>query len=288
MSIMAREILNQIVTLRTRGEEFCVVTVVRTANATSAKAGAKAVVTRDGMLSGFIGGSCVQGSVRQAAQEALREGTARLIRVRPKEDVADIVDADGVELHGSACPSGGTVELFIEPMVQAKRVIVFGVSPVGAALVSLAVAMGYRTLVACPADERGRMPGADGYIDGFHLESNDVTAADAVIVATQGRGDRQALEQAVKSQADYVAFVGSHAKAAKLKQDLTDGGCDAALLERVKAPAGLDIGAIEPEEIAVSIIGEVIQRRREKDPLLEEAIPRTTPAEPAHRKAVPD
>lgn len=262
MSIMASEILDQIVALRARGEEFCVVTVVRTANATSAKAGAKAVVTRDGELSGFVGGTCVQGSVRQAAREALREGKARLIRVKPKDDVADAVDADGVELHASACPSGGTVELFIEPMVQARRVIVFGASPVGAALVSLAAAMGYRTLVACPKGDPGRMPGADAYNDGFDLDE-EITATDAVIVATQGRGDRPALEHAVRSEAHYIAFVGSHAKAAKLKQDLADGGCEPALLQRIKAPAGLDIGAIEPEEIALSIIGEVIQRRRE-------------------------
>lgn len=263
MSIMASEILDQIVALRARGEEFCVVTVVRTANATSAKAGAKAVVTRDGELSGFIGGTCVQGSVRQAAKQALREGKARLIRVKPKDDVADVVDADGVELHGSACPSGGTVELFIEPMMQARRVIVFGVSPVGAALVSLAAAMGYRTLVACPETDRAHMPGADAYDDGFDVTGDAITASDAVIVATQGRGDRQALQQAVKSEADYVAFVGSQAKAAKLKRDLADSGCDPAMLTRVKAPAGLDIGAIEPEEIALSIIGEIIQRHRE-------------------------
>ena len=264
---MATEILDEIVALRSRGEEFCVATVVRTADATSAKAGAKAVVTRDGKLSGFVGGTCVQGSVKRAAADALKAGKAKLIRVRPKEDVTEAFDADGVELHASACPSGGTVELFIEPMMQARRVIVFGVSPVGAALVSLAAAMGYRTLVACQVAEREQMPGADTYVDGFEDTHNDITPGDAVIVATQGRGDRKALEHAATSQAAYVAFVGSRAKAKKLKQDLIDHGCDAARLERIKAPAGLDIGAIEPEEIAISIIGEVIQRRREAQSL---------------------
>lgn len=262
MSIMATEILNQIADLRERGEEFCVVTVVRTADATSAKAGAKAVVTGDGVISGFIGGSCVQGAVRQAADEVLRSREPKLIRVKPKDTVAGPVDADGVELHSSACPSGGTVELFVEPMLQAPRLMVFGASPVGAALVGLARAMGYRTLVACPAADHGNMPGADSYLDGFELTDADVSPGDALVVATQGRGDRPALKAAANSSASYVAFVGSRRKAEKLKQDLSARGCDDDLVSRVKAPAGLDIGAIEPEEIALSIMGEVIQVRR--------------------------
>ena len=264
MSIMAAGILDQIEALRARGEEFCVVTVVRTADATSAKAGAKALVSRDGAISGFIGGSCVQGSVRRAAGEVLAAGEAKLIRVKPKERVDGKVDADGTELHSSACPSGGTVELFIEPMLQAPRVIVMGASPVAAALVSLADAMGYRTLAACAPDERAKVPDAAVYGEGFDLTGHAVAQADALVIASQGRGDRKALEAAAQSSAGYIAFVGSRRKGDKLKADLAAAGCSKEQLARVKTPAGLDIGAIEPEEIAVSIVAEIIGWRRKR------------------------
>ncbi len=264
MSIMAAGILDQIEALRARGEEFCVVTVVRTADATSAKAGAKAVVSRDGEISGFVGGACVQGSVRRAAGEVLGSGEAKLIRVKPKEAVKGAVDADGTELHSSACPSGGTVELFIEPMLLAPRVVVMGASPVGAALVSLANAMGYRTLAACAIDEQALMPDAGTYAEGFDLSAHVPAATDALVIATQGRADRKALESAAKSDAGYIAFVGSHRKGENLKAALAGAGCDPALLARVKTPAGLDIGAIEPEEIAVSIMAEIIRWRRSR------------------------
>ncbi len=270
MTLTATAIFDQIARLRERGEDFCVVTVVRTANATSAKAGAKAVITGDGEISGFIGGTCVQGTARRAAGEVLKSGRPRLIRVKPKDDVAGDTDSDGVELRSSACPSGGTVELFIEPMMQAPRLIVMGASPVGAALVSLAVAMGYRTLVACPQADREKMPGAHDYDDGLALAGGDVVLADTLVIATQGRGDRTALEAAAKSKADYIAFVGSRRKAEKLKQDMAAQGLDTAVLDRIKAPAGLDIGAIEPEEIAVSIMAEIIQTRRQRHARLEE------------------
>ncbi len=269
MTLTATAIFDQIAMLRQRGEDFCVVTVVRTANATSAKAGAKAIVTGDGVISGFIGGACVQGTARRAAAEVLQSGKPRLIRVKPKEDVDSSIDGDGVELRTSACPSGGTVELFIEPMMQAPRLIVLGASPVGAALVSLAGAMGYRTLVACPAADQETMPGAHDYESSFGLDDRNVVPSDTLVIATQGRGDRPALEVAISSQASYIAFVGSRRKAEKLKQDMAGQGCDDARLSRIKAPAGLDIGAIEPEEIAVSIMAEIIQsrRQRQKQPL---------------------
>ncbi|MEM7427694.1 MAG: XdhC family protein [Pseudomonadota bacterium] len=256
MSITASGIQDQIEALRSRGEEFCVATVVRTADATSAKAGAKAVVARDGTISGFVGGGCVQGSVRKAAAEVLETGEARLIRVKPRDTVSGPTDADGTELHGSACPSGGTVELFIEPMLLAPRLVVMGASPVAAALVALAGAMSYRTVVACPEAERGKVPGAGVYLETADFSGALLTGADAVVVATQGKGDLKALEAALSSGVGHVAFVGSHKKAEALRSRLRDGA------SRFKAPAGLDIGAIEPEEIALSIFAEIISWRR--------------------------
>ncbi len=264
MSTTASNILDQIETLRSRGEEFCVATVVRTADATSAKAGAKAVVTRDGTISGFVGGGCVQGSVRRAAVDVLASGKARLIRVKPKDTVTGAIDDDGTELHPSACPSGGTVELFIEPMLVAPRLIVLGASPVAAALLHLANAMGYRSLAACSESEREAVALSDQYTNGFDLGTAATQAIDAIVVATQGRGDFEALKAAFRTDAGYLAFVGSHRKAGKLKQDRATAGVDHRRLDTLRSPAGLDIGAIEPEEIALSIFAEIIQWRRSR------------------------
>ncbi len=270
MSITASSIQDQIETLRARREEFCVRTVVRTADATSAKAGAKAVVTSDGTISGFVGGGCVQGSLRKAAAEVLASGEARLIRVKPKDSVMGPTDADGTELHPSACPSGGTVELFLEPMLLAPRIVVMGDSPVAAALVALAEAMAYRTLVACAEAERSSMPGADLYVGGGDLAGTPLTGTDAIIVATQGRGDHTALKSALTSGAGHIAFVGSRKKAVALQAELQSDGLSETDAARFKAPAGLDIGAIEPEEIALSIFAEVISWRRGRMPNVSE------------------
>jgi len=263
MSITSADILNRINDLRSRNEEFCVVTVVRTANVTSAKAGAKALVTSGGDIFGFVGGGCVTGAVKRVAAEVLASGAPRLIRVKPKEDVVEQLDADGVELHKSSCPSGGTVELFIEPMRMAPRCIVCGASPVAASLVALARAMGYRTVVAALADDHDRLPGADSYLDGFDLEAANPATCDSIVVSTQGKRDREALHAALSTDAGYVAFVGSRRKAATLKAAIREKGVPAEKIGRLKAPAGLDIGAIEPEEIALSIMGEIVSRRRQ-------------------------
>ena len=243
------------------GTDYCVVTVIRTANATSAKAGAKALVTADGTVHGFVGGGCVLGAVKRAALEALAAGEPRLIRVKPKEDVVEQVDTDGVELHKSSCPSGGTVDLFVEPMRRAMQIVVCGASPVAATLIGLARAMGYRVTVAALAEDRGRAAGADRYIDGFDLAPAAVRTIDAVVVATQGKRDREALAAALATPAFYVGMVGSRRKIAQLKDQLADKGADPERISRLHGPAGLDIGAIDPEEIALSIIGEIVRER---------------------------
>jgi len=245
-----------------RGEEFCVVTVVRTANATSAKAGAKAVVLRDGTIRGFLGGGCVQGAVRRSAAAVLKDGTPRLIRVKPKDEVTEAVDVDGTELHRSFCPSGGTVDMFVEPMCRAPRIIVAGASPVARALAELGARLGYRIAVAALAEDQAELGLAAERVEGFDLAPLGVTEADWIVVSTQGKRDREALAAALQSEAGYVAFVGSRRKAETLIAQLRSQGIAEDRLARLKAPAGLDLHGIEPSEIALSILAEIIERRR--------------------------
>lgn len=248
MSLTLDATLRLIDDLRHRGEDFCVCTVVRTANATSAKAGAKAVVTPDGVLHGFVGGGCVQGAVKKAALDVLQSGEPRLMRVKPKDEVDDTTDQDGIELHGSSCPSGGTVEFFLEPTRQRMRLVIIGNAPVAAALARVADAMGIETKATDPAEA-----GA--------VADLDLRERDAVVVATQGKHDRQTLEAALRSDAGYVGMIGSRKKIGTLLDRIGDGIAEERK-QTLRGPAGLDIGAIEPEEIALSILGEIIRERR--------------------------
>ncbi len=263
MKYDAEQVMRRITELRERAEEFCVATVVRTEHATSAKAGAKAVVTADGGIEGFLGGSCVTGAVRQAAEAVLAEGKPRLIRVKPKDQVVEQLDVDGVELHKSSCPSGGTVELFIEPMRLAPHLVICGASPVAVALARLGSSMGYRFTAAALAEDIPRIADADQTHAGFDLTALCIGEGAYVVVSTQGKRDREALAAALASRARYVAFVGSRRKSEALTARLSEQGLTADQLAKLSAPAGLDINAIGPEEIALSILGEIVSIRRQ-------------------------
>ena len=257
------DVIPLIARLKEAGESFCVATVVRTEHATSAKAGAKAVVLRDGAIKGFMGGSCVQRSIRETAATVLQEGKPRLIRVKPRDEVVSAVDVDGTELHKSSCPSGGTVDIFIEPMRPAPRLVVCGASPVAIAVADLGRRLGYRIVAAALADDLAAFAEEDQRVTGFDLAVVGVEADDFVVVPTQGRRDREAVAAALGTPARYVAFVGSRRKMAALREKLAAQGVAAAAIDRIKAPAGLDLGAITPEEIAMSILAEItVERRR--------------------------
>lgn len=251
MGASAEELFDAIAALRAEGAAFCVATVVRTAHATAAKAGAKAVVKADGTVLGHVGGGCVQGALRRAAAEVLASGRPKLIRVRPREEMAGDGDAEGLEQHDSQCPSGGTTDLFLEPMGTAPRLLVCGETPVAHALAALAPQLGYRTAIATGAEDLAGRATALGLGPRDHL-----------VVASQGRGDRAALAAALDLPCAYLAFVGSRRKAEVLKAALREQGVPDEALARLRAPAGLDLNAIEPEEIALSILAEIVQLRR--------------------------
>jgi xanthine dehydrogenase accessory factor len=241
-----------------------VVTVVRTADATSAKAGAKALVTASGEILGHIGGGCVLGAVRNAAAQALKSGAVATIRVKPARDVISAFDTDGTPLHKSGCPSGGTIELLIEPYAPPPAVVVAGASPVAVAIGRIAHVTGYRVLHAARAEDHGLIAQAALVVDGFDLAPLDLTPQDFIVIAAQGKGDLEALRAALLSPATYVAMVASSRKAQTLLGRLRAEGIDEALLARLKSPAGLDLGGVDPEEIAVSVIAEIVQTRNRR------------------------
>jgi xanthine dehydrogenase accessory factor len=258
------EIFDTISALRAASRPFCTATVIRSSGATSAKAGAKAAVTADGEVIGHLGGACVTGAVRKAAAAALADGQVRIIQVRPRETVVELRDAQGVEVYGSSCPSGGSVDLLIEPYRLPPLVAVLGASPVAAAIARQAALAGYRVAVAAPPEDLERMPAADFRLPGLDLAAARLEPDDFVVVASQGKRDLEALRAALSTAAAYVAMVASRRKGRALLARLGKEGVPAERLEQVRAPAGLDLGGIEPEEIAVSIVAEVILLRNRR------------------------
>jgi xanthine dehydrogenase accessory factor len=263
----ADDILDDISSRKSTGEPFVLATVVRTVAATAAKAGAKAVILPDGTISqGWIGGGCARAAVLKAAKDALADGKSRLVSVQP-EDALDEQghkagdEQGGVRFAKNMCPSKGTMDIFVEPVLPRPQVVVCGSSPVAVAVADLARRIGFFVTICAPAAEQVAFPEADRRIEGYALPVEEASAR-FVVISTQGRGDEAALSAALAVDVDYVAFVGSRKKADVLKAALAKKGVSAERLARLKAPAGLDLGAITPDEIAVSIIAEIVATRR--------------------------
>ena len=263
----APDILEIISTRKAAGEPFALATVVRTVAATAAKAGAKAVILPDGTISeGWIGGGCARAAVLKAAKEALADGRSRLVSVAPADLLADRgvkagEEKEGVRFANNMCPSQGTMDIFVEPVLPRPQVVICGSSPVAVAVADLAKRTGFAVTVCAPAAEQPAIAEADRRIEGYALPVEE-GGARFVVVSTQGRGDEAALLAALAVDVDYVAFVGSRKKAEALKATLAERGVAAARLAKLKAPAGLDLGAITPDEIAISIVAEIVAVRR--------------------------
>jgi len=278
-----RDLLNEIALAKASGEPFAVATVVRTVSLTSAKAGAKAIIHRDGTMSaGWIGGGCARGAVLKAAREALADGKPRLVSVQPPEELREAGHEpgeikDGMQYARTMCPSKGTMDIFIEPFASQVELIVCGATPIAVALADLGRRVGYHAVVIAEPPEHWRFGPAYHLLASF--EQLQPTSADRyIVVATQGRGDEASLAGALSTPAKYVAFVGSHRKAQALREKLALKGVDRARLEELRAPAGLDLGSVTPEEIALSILGEITTVRRRGQALAVAAQPAATHA----------
>lgn len=242
---------------------YALVSVVRALAPASARPGDKAIVTADGELRGWVGGGCAQPAVVRTVRRALADGQARLIRIAPTEDAHEKDLGDVLEF-GMSCHSGGTLELFVDPVLPRAQLVVIGTSPVAASLVELAPHVGFvPTLVAHDAD-------AAAYPDAFRVIASDEADGVApqiapgawVVVATQGRRDAQALRLALALNARQISFVASGRKAQVLKESLVTAGADRAAVDAIVAPAGYPMPATTPEEIALSVLAAVVAHRR--------------------------
>jgi xanthine dehydrogenase accessory factor len=262
------EVMDLVAQMTAAEEAFVLATVVRTVSVTAAKAGAKAIIRPDGsIVAGWIGGGCAKGAVLKAARDALADGEPRMVSVQPENLLAELgvkpgETREGVRFASNMCPSKGTMDIFVEPVLPHPSLVILGASPVALSLAAQARSLGYHVTLAAPASDLLSPPQADMLIDGFALDELH-QAKRFVVVSTQGKGDEAALRAAIATDAAWHAFVGSRRKMASLREKLVAEGADATAIDRVKAPAGLDLGAITPEEIAMSILAEItVERRR--------------------------
>jgi xanthine dehydrogenase accessory factor len=223
-----------------RGEPFATATVVRVQRPTSAKVGDAALVLEDGTIEGFVGGGCAEESVRTYALKAIESAEPMLLRIVPFGGDEE----RGVVTVQNPCLSGGMIEVFVEPVVGAPRVFVEGDMPIAHALVRLGAQVGLEMVGVAGGD--------------FEVGPRDL----ALVVAGHGREELPALRTGLEAGLPYVGLVASRRRGQGVIGELRGDGVAAELLARIDTPAGLDIGARTPEEIAVSILGRIIEVRR--------------------------
>src|SRR5215469_7032058 len=242
--------------LLAKGEPFVTASVVRFQAPISGKPGDKAIILADGRMWGWIGGGCVQPVVIKEALKAIADGQPRLVRISPTSD-----SEDGIVDYTMTCHSGGTLDIFIEPVLPKPHLVILGRSPVAQTLARLAKSIHYRVSVASPEADITQFPDVNHLQTSLDLASLKISGDSFVVVSTQGASDEEALQQAASTGAGYVAFVASKVKAEKVLEYLCEAGVPTDRVSQIRAPAGLDIHAASPEEIAVSVLAEIIQVR---------------------------
>nr|MDQ2874813.1 XdhC family protein [Actinomycetota bacterium] len=238
------DVLAQAADLARRGESFALATVVWRQGPSSSQQGSRAIITAAGELNGWIGGACAEPVVIREAREVIARGTACLLLLGSPDQFGAAVP-DGMVVVPISCQSEGALEVYIEPVIPAPGLVVVGCSPMAQKLAELARAVGWR---------------AD-LIAGEDFTAAAASATSMVVVATQGHGDEEIVAQAVAARPAYVGLVGSRKRGAAVLGYLADRGVPQDQLDRVRVPAGLDLGPTTHQEIAVAILAELVQVR---------------------------
>jgi xanthine dehydrogenase accessory factor len=228
---------------------FVVATVVRAQRPTSVEAGNVALVLGDGTIEGFVGGVCTEHSVRAYSLQAIESGESVLLRILPFSDEGepggDVTAADGAVTVQNPCLSGGAIEVFLEPVIPAPRVLVVGETPIAGAVLRLGSELGWNVVG----------------VDGEHLEPRPADLA--LVVAAHGRDELQTLRRGLESGVAYVGLVASRKRGDGVLAELRSDGVPDDLLARIDVPAGLDIGARTPAEVALSILASIVAVHRD-------------------------
>jgi xanthine dehydrogenase accessory factor len=258
---MVVDLYEEIVKLRTSGKRGALATIVETQGSTPRKPGAKMLISEDGNAFGTIGGGKLESRVMADARECIKTGkpTIREFKITEKSK----------KESGMIC--GGKMKVFVEPLNTPESVVIFGGGHVGYAVFEICRILGLPTIVTDDRKEfanKKRFPGADSVLClpfKKQFERLQIDRNTYVVIATRRHeADELCLRNVIKTKAKYIGMLGSRTKCAAIKKRLLDSGVRPAALRRVHCPIGLDIGAITPEEIAVSIAAELIQCRAGK------------------------
>ena len=237
-------VLEQASELTRRGEAFALATVVWRQGPSSGQQGSRAIITASGELDGWIGGACAEPVVLREARQVIAEGVPRLLLLGTRDQFGAAVP-EGMTVVPISCQSEGALEVYIEPILPTPHLVIVGRSPMAHTLADLALALGWRAVL----------------VDGQDFSAADADERSMVVVATQGHGDEEAIETAVTARPAYLGLVGSHRRGTSVLGYLAERGVPADQLDRVRVPAGLDLGPTSHREIAVAILAELVQLR---------------------------
>jgi xanthine dehydrogenase accessory factor len=268
---LADDVLDRAAELRRRGETFVVATVVRVEPPTSAQAGDKALITADGKLWGWVGGSCSEGLVRREAMIAMGDAQPRLVKIAPDESPDHL---PGVVSHLSTCPSAGRLDVFIDPQLPRPLLLVIGDTPAARTLIKLAATIGYSTCAVHPGALAADFPESDQVIGSLDLAPAQPNASTWAVVATMGHYDEDAIEALLRYDVAYIGLIASRRRAATVLGVLQGRGVNG--LDRVRRAADSSVGGSQ-EEIALATLAEIAaerhaDQRRYAIPLPETAI----------------
>src|SRR5262245_38122023 len=256
---MWNDILDQAGRMREEGEPFVIATVVAYKSPQSAKPGSKAIIKPDGSISGWIGGGCVQPIVIREAQKALNTGKPKLVSISPE---ATHGDWKGVEAYLMTCQGGGWLEIYLEPVLPKPNLLIVGSSPVAQILAGLGRMLDFKVCVADPEARQEQFPEADILVTNLESVRDRIDSRSYVVVATMGNGDEEGLEAVVGTSPQYLGLVASKEKAKSLFQYVRDKGTPSEHIDRIKCPAGLELGGETLPEIALSVMAEITRLRR--------------------------
>ena len=244
------QVMERAAELERRGEPFALATVVWRQGPSSSQLGSRAIITTSGELTGWIGGACAEPSVIRQAREVITDGQPRLLLLGSPEELPSGARfsghlPDGMTVVPISCQSEGALEVYVEPVLPVPRLVVVGRSPMAHALTELAQVIGWQTVLR----------------DWTEFADSDIDERSIVVVATQGHGDEEAVERAVRARPSYLGLVASRKRGEALLGYLADRGVPPEQLEHVRVPAGLDLGKTSHVEIAVAILAELVRLR---------------------------
>jgi len=250
---MSSDLYAKATELTAQGKAFAVATVVRVEGSSSARRGSKAIIDAQGKLVfGWVGGGCAESAVRNEALRCIEQQQPLVITL-------DMTD----ELLGVGMPCGGKMEVYIEPVLPQPDLLIAGHGRIAEALAAFAHLLGFRILVNDPGADQSSFPQAEQVIaEDFDLTQTIIGANTYVVIATQHKNDHLWLQRALEGEAAYVALIASHHRAKLVLDYLAAEGVSADKIARIFAPAGFDLGAVTPEEIALSIVSQIVALRR--------------------------